>query len=152
VSTVDFRPVTPAHFAEARALLEAAALPTEDLEPERVWLLGAFTGERLVGTIGLEGALVRSMVVAPEHRGHGLAHQLYERLVEEARRRGLTTLFTLTQTAEAFFTGLGYVRVDRASVPTQVKATAQFSGLCPSSTAVFKSEELNRRPRPPAGG
>lgn len=139
MSAVAFHPVAPQDFAAARALLEAAALPTADLSPERVWLLGAFEGARLVGTIGLEGALVRSLVVVPERRGRGLAHELYARLVDEARRRGLTTLFTLTQTAARFFTALGYAPVERATVPAQVKATAQFSGLCPSSTTVFSA-------------
>jgi amino-acid N-acetyltransferase len=57
--------------------------------------------------VGLEpcgqDALLRSLVVAPDERAHGLGTSLVEHAEQEARKRGLRALYLLTTTAEGFF-------------------------------------------------
>jgi amino-acid N-acetyltransferase len=133
---------TPALRAAAAALLEDEALPTSDLDSPQVTLLVSCDhGDEVGAALGLEQAgeygLVRSLVVAPALRGTGLASALYEHLLALARRRRLVALFTLTDTAGAWFRARGFVPVARDAVPAAILATAQFRGLCPTSTAVY---------------
>jgi amino-acid N-acetyltransferase len=52
-----------------------------------------------------------------------------------ARDRGIATLYLLTTTADRYFEALGYAHSPRDQAPPGVRATAQFSGLCPSSSS-----------------
>jgi len=54
---------------------------------------------------------------------------------DEAEKRGAREIYLLTTTAEAYFSRRGYTRVERASAPTAIAATRQFSDLCPSSSS-----------------
>jgi amino-acid N-acetyltransferase len=138
---ITFRPVAEEEFTVARAVVDAAGLPTADLAPDTVTLIGAWAGERLVATIGLEAAgtlgLLRSMAVVPDRRGTGLARALYEQALVEAHRRGYTALYCLTGTADGFFTRLGFGEVTRSDTPAAIRQTAQFSTLCSASTRVY---------------
>jgi amino-acid N-acetyltransferase len=119
-------------------LLESAGLPTADLSSAadfQTWVLEAH-GE-LVAAIGLERfgdeALLRSLVVAPEHRKRGLGQELIARVERDARAQGITRLILLTETAEAFFRARGYAVTDRRQVTHAVKQSAEFRSLCPVS-------------------
>ncbi len=122
-------------------MLAAANLPTSDISAERMAFFGAFERDRLVGTIGLERVddvgLLRSLAVEPDRRGSGIARSLYERLLAEASQAGITTLYCLTNTADAFFARLGFGLVPRTEAPKRIQATAEFSALCPSSTRLY---------------
>jgi amino-acid N-acetyltransferase len=72
---------------------------------------------------------------------HGLGQELVRRLEREAVADGVTVLVLLTQTAEPFFSRLGYVAIDRESAPAEIKASAEFRLLCPAS-AVCMSKAL----------
>jgi amino-acid N-acetyltransferase len=121
-----------------QALLTAARLPIEDLdEPADLGFWVVRDGERVVGAIGLEChdtvGLLRSLVLAPEYRKRGLGLALVAALERYARSAGVEVLVLLTQTAAPFFDRLGYSVVDRAYVPDEVKASAEFRSLCPAS-------------------
>ena len=92
-----------------------------------------------VAVVGLEAqgpaGLLRSLAVAPEWRGRGLADALVRHAEAVAAAQGVQTLFLLTTTAEAFFLQRGYRHADRASAPAFIRATPQFSGLCPATSA-----------------
>jgi amino-acid N-acetyltransferase len=134
-------PVAAARLPNVIALLAAADLPTSDISLDRITFFGAFEGDRLVGTIGLERVddvgLLRSMAVDEDRRGLGIARSLYERLLAEASRQGIADLYCLTTTADAYFTRLGFTLVPRAEAPLSVQGTAEFSSLCPSSTRLY---------------
>jgi protein-tyrosine-phosphatase len=53
------------------------------------------------------------------------------------------TLYLLTTTAEPFFAKHGYARAAREAAPAAIRATREFSGICPSSSA-FMSRDLAR--------
>ena len=123
----------------ARALLVASDLPVDDLDHEAITLFGAFDGATLVGVIGLQSCgparLLRSLAVAPERQGHGIARALCDRVFELASSRDL---WLLTTTARDYFARLGFEPVDRGHVPEEIRTTTQFSSLCPASAHVMR--------------
>jgi len=59
---------------------------------------------------------VRSLAVAPEHKGAGVGRLLVEALEREARECDLATLFAFTY-VPGFFSKLGFDQVDRGVLP-----------------------------------
>jgi arsenite methyltransferase len=123
--------------AGIEAILGAADLPVAGVGD---WLAGfivAEEGGRLVGAAGLEvhgsDGLLRSVVVDPAVRGRGLGRRLAEEVVAGARARGLRRLYLLTTTAGDYFPRLGFRRILRAEVATEVQQSAEFRELCPAS-------------------
>ena len=133
-------------LATATALLQAAHLPTEDLTEDhcRHFFL-AGTADSPEGLVGLEVfekvALLRSLVVVPEMRGKGLGATLLEHAENHARASGVNALYLLTTSAEKFFALRGYARTARESAPAAIRATREFAGICPASSA-FMSRNL----------
>lgn len=122
------------------ALLDAAGLPAGDLDTCSV--LRLFASERegaLVGTVGYElygqDILLRSLAVAPGLRGSGLGGELVSHAEAMARQEGARTAWLLTTTADRFFATRGYAEVGRRQAPDSIRATAQFSSLCPASSS-----------------
>src|SRR6266513_2358695 len=87
-------------------LLRDSQLPLDGLREHLATTLIARHGERIVGTAALEvypdGALLRSVAVAPAMQGKGLGHELTEAAVRLAHDVGVPALFLLTTTAERF--------------------------------------------------
>jgi amino-acid N-acetyltransferase len=124
-------------LSKVRDLLAAARLPIEDLNTApglRFWV--AEDQDRIVGAVGLESlgaaGLLRSLVVAPSHRQHGLGSSLTATLEREARANGIEVLVLLTETAEPFFKRHGYQVIERKYVPDEIKQSAEFQSLCPA--------------------
>lgn len=126
--------------APVAALLEESGLPTADLAAGApVKLFGIADGPACVGVVGLElygqDGLLRSLAVERSHQKSGLGRALVDAAEQEARRAGVCKLYLLTTTADRYFEKLGYRRLQRAEAPPSIAATAQFSSLCPSSSA-----------------
>jgi N-acetylglutamate synthase-like GNAT family acetyltransferase len=138
---------TTADRAAVRSLLAEARLPVPDLDqaPELTFWVVRDAAGRPIGAIGLERqadvGLLRSLVVAPGRRRHGLGRTLVRTLEEHANATGVAQLVLLTETAEAFFRRLGYAVIDRGTAPPAVAASAEFRTLCPS-TAVCMTKRL----------
>ncbi len=62
---------------------------------------------------------VRSLAVTPEYRKHGIGAQIVAALMDEARARGVPTVFALTR-AVAFFENLGFTVTVREDFPEKV--------------------------------
>ena len=62
---------------------------------------------------------VRSLAVAPEYRKHGIGAQIVLALIEEARARGIPTVFALTR-AVPFFEKLGFTVTVKEDFPEKV--------------------------------
>lgn len=133
-------------LAGAIALLESAQLPTEDLSAahfEHFFFVGpremptALVGVELLGSV----ALLRSLVVSEPGRSAGVGSELLGCAEAYARNHGVHTIYLLTTTAEKFFERRGFARADRASAPAAIRATREFAGLCPASSA-FMSRTL----------
>jgi amino-acid N-acetyltransferase len=121
-------------------LLQSAALPTSDLTDAHLEHF-YFCGSRAAPTalVGFElcgaDALLRSLVVAPDQRDHGIGKSLVSHVEAEARARGVQAIYLLTTTAEAFFSRRGYVTAARDGAPEAIRATREFAGICPASSA-----------------
>jgi amino-acid N-acetyltransferase len=124
------------------SLLEEGGLPSEGVraKPEAFFL--ATAGTKLVGVGGIErhgsNGLLRSVVVPESHRGQGYGSRLTDALEARARSDGLERLYLLTTTAPAFFRGRGYEEVTREHIPPEIRQTAEFSELCPSSATCLR--------------
>ncbi|MGD1906881.1 MAG: arsenic resistance N-acetyltransferase ArsN2 [Leptolyngbyaceae cyanobacterium] len=134
--------------SRSRALLSACDLPTADLKSrhfDHFWGWGSVEDPQ--GVIGLElydsVALLRSLAVAAEVRGTGVGKALVAAAEDYAQTEGVQALYLLTTTAAEFFARLGYGLADRDSAPESIKATREFSGLCPSS-ATFMMKQLRQ--------
>lgn len=127
-------------------MLAAAGLPVADLTTSAVEFLVAETDGAVIGAVGLEphapSGLLRSLVVLPHARGLGIGVALVDALERHAQSRGLSRLVLLTETAGAFFARRGYVPVDRASMPAEILATAEFQSLCPASALCLSRDLL----------
>ncbi len=124
---------------EVLTLLSESSLPVSDISAENPpQFFGIHSEGKLVGVIGLElhlpFALLRSLSVLPSFRSAGLGRQLVAFAESVATSLGIEQLFLLTTTAEDFFRSLGYSVASRTTAPIVIQATAQFSGLCPSSS------------------
>ena len=142
--TVEIRPTKAADFEAARQLLENAGLPTADLQAATLRLAADCNG-KLRGLIGLEDygkcGLLRSLVIADEARGTGIGSLLMAALESECRAAGIDELWLLTIDADGFFAARDYAVRQRADAPAEIRASREFSGLCPDS-AILMSKQL----------
>jgi amino-acid N-acetyltransferase len=125
-------------------LLRAANLPTVDLTTDHLQhFMVMQDGEEIVGVAGVERVsphrgLLRSLAVQESHRGQGIATKLYETVENHACAMGMREVFALTTTIEPWLTRLGYKRLERDSVPHDVRQTQEFSGLCAETAALMR--------------
>ena len=119
-------------------LLSEEDLPTQDLSDEAFeHFVVCRVNDVVAGVVGLErhgsSALVRSLVVSGQYRSRGIAARLLLRIERRAQESGVTSLFALTTTAQRYLEGKGFVVIERSQVPEAIRASAQFSELCPDS-------------------
>jgi amino-acid N-acetyltransferase len=138
---MEIRPARPHDLAAVQALLKDAELPGEDVAPHfAAFLVGERDGA-LVGCAGLEHygaeALVRSVAIAAPLRSSGLGAALCDTLLGDARRRGVRDAYLLTTTAPRFFARLGFAPIARESAPAAIRATREFTELCPASAVLM---------------
>ena len=108
------------------------------------WLV-AEVGGRVVGIgslVAMNPALVevRSLAVLPEYRAYGIGALIVRELVEQARARGIPTVFALTR-AVSFFERLGFVITDKERFPEKVWKDCVICPLqhaCDETAVVFE--------------
>ncbi|MEM8816133.1 MAG: arsenic resistance N-acetyltransferase ArsN2 [Pseudomonadota bacterium] len=127
----------PSALREVTALLSEAGLPIDDIDRDEVVLSIATADGAVVAAIGTEiygsVGLLRSLVVSHAMRRRGLGIRMVAHLEDFARKAGAAQLFLLTETETGFFSRLGYAAIPREQVPDAIRATRQFSSLCPDS-------------------
>jgi len=129
-------------------LLKETNLPPDGIEPHLMNFLvirnsGADVGSKfLVGSVGLEiygnSALLRSLAVHPDFQGAGLGSQLVKQIIDFAKKKGITRLYLLTDTAEEYFKRKGFVNVARDKIPIDMKQSVEFTTLCTSSPSMMR--------------
>jgi amino-acid N-acetyltransferase len=145
---MQIRKADAADLVEIQTLLHANGLPVDDVTGLLIegFLVAEDTGGSIVGSAGLEplgsNVLLRSLVVASEIRGAGVAREVVARLEENARSLGRLEVWLLTATAERFFEVTGYERTSRGEVPSDVRLSRQFAVLCPSTAACMRKRLL----------
>ena len=122
-------------------LLAASKLPTAGVSDALDGFLVAEREGSVIGTIGIERygdyGLLRSAAVDTAWQGKGIGRALVEKLLSSARAAGLRGVYLLTTTAEGYFPAFGFRRVERESVPMEVRESVEFAEACPASAAVL---------------
>lgn len=130
-----------AGFESFRSLLRSSSLPADDLNYKRDLLVAYMEDGVMVGTGGLEiygsYALLRSLSVKLGTRGKALGTAITEYLIEKAREKKLKGIYLLTETAQGFFKRKGFVDVPRDQVPSELKASSEFSHVCGASAVAM---------------
>ncbi len=125
-------------------LLQAESLPVDDLPASLDHFFVAQDKDQVIGAIGLElyggCGLLRSMVVQPAYRSQHIAACLVQQLEQYAKNLGIDVMYLLTETAPGYFERKGYQRIARDEVPEQLRASSEFSHVCPVSTIVMKKQ------------
>jgi amino-acid N-acetyltransferase len=123
-------------------LLERNHLPGEGLTDWIATTLVARENGAIIGSAALEmypdGALLRSVAVAPEAQRQGLGHELTTAAIRLADSLNAPALYLLTTTAEHFFPKFGFERIARTDVPATVQASIEFTSACPSTATVMR--------------
>jgi amino-acid N-acetyltransferase len=139
VSTGAIVELRRADLAQLEALLRANRLPTADCAEQLQNFCASYENARLVAAGAIEPVaqygLLRSIVVSEDRRGRGLARRITAHLLDRARAEGRVAIYLLTETAQAYFAGLGFVPIMRTEVPEAVCLTRQFVSLCPDSAS-----------------
>ena len=137
--------IEPARAGDLDAVLQLLrdnALPVDGLADHLASTLVARHGDRIVGSAALEvygdGALLRSVAVAPGLQRSGLGRALTDAAIDLARQRRIPALFLLTTTADGYFPRFGFERIDRARVPATVQESVEFKSACPASATVMR--------------
>jgi amino-acid N-acetyltransferase len=140
--TLTIKPAEPCFLEPVRELLADSHLPTAGIEDFFDKFVLLVDGERLAGVAGLETygnlGLLRSVAVVPELRGSGYGRQLVDAIHTIAQNQGISDIYLLTETAEAFFTHLGFAKVDRKKAPKSIAGSKEFSSVCPVSAVLMK--------------
>lgn len=124
-------------FESFRKSVQYAGLPHQDLNYNTQILIGYYDNHELVGTGGLEildrFALLRSVSVSENHRNKNIGKQITSDIVANAKQSNLDAVYLLTETAQDYFQKLGFEKVERESIPHEVKSTSEFAHGCPAS-------------------
>jgi amino-acid N-acetyltransferase len=138
ISNILFQNATQEDLSEIQELLRTCDLPIDDIELYLSNFLVARIQDQIVACIGLERyneiALLRSLAVRSDFRGHGIAMELCRRLEVTSPE----TLYLLTTAAADFFKRIGYEKLDRSEAPSVIKNNKQFTTLCPSTAVLMR--------------
>ncbi|HYG37908.1 MAG TPA: arsenic resistance N-acetyltransferase ArsN2 [Cytophagales bacterium] len=125
-----------------KILLSSVNLPTSDLPSPLNNFLVIKEEKKVMGSIGIEVlgkyALLRSLAVDLNHRSLGLGQKLYKSAIKLAKNAGIEEIFLITNTADQYFEKRGFAEIERESAPQEIKNTAQFTGVCPSTATVMR--------------
>lgn len=142
---VTFRPAQATDAAAITNLLQSNGLPVSDVTAAVLsGFLLAEDEQGLAGTVAIEvfgpTGLLRSLCTRQDLRGTGLGSALLATILEQARSQKVNRLYLLTESAGAFFAAHGFQKAERADLPAEIKATAQFRNLCPGSAVCMLKE------------
>lgn len=138
-SVFTIRDATSADAEAIRALLHTASLPLDGVEHVRFAV--AVADDTVIGCAGLEvhgdAALLRSVAVHDAWRGQHVGDALVRTILDQASTCGLDPVVLLTTTAPAWFPRFGFTPVTRDAVPSELLASAEFTGACPASAIIM---------------
>lgn len=132
----------PEEVDDVLGLLAENHLPIEGLREHVETTIVARQDGRIVGSAALEmypdGALLRSVAVAPALQRHRVGRELTEAAIRLAQERRAPAIYLLTTTAEHYFPKFGFERIARTEVPATVQTSVEFTSACPSSATVMR--------------
>jgi amino-acid N-acetyltransferase len=127
----------------ARRLVSASGLPRAGLDDAQLWCVKG-EGGRIIGVAGLETwgrqGLLRSVAVDEGQRKEGVGTSLVRQIIAEARKKKMSELLLITETAPLFFERLGFTGIDRARVRGDVLGSVEFKEACSVTAPVMRME------------
>lgn len=134
----------PEEYNAVSTLLSNQGLPSKDISRRLDHFFVIRENGNIIAVIGLEiygkDALLRSMATNPDYRKKGLASSLVDYIIAYAKTLQLTSLFLLTETAEAFFDKRKFSKIERRDAPETIRTSSEFCHACPASAALMKKE------------
>ena len=135
---------TPNEIEKIKELLSSHHLPVDDIGDSNIrfylvkeeGVLKACAGVELFDHLGL----LRSVAVDESFRGAGIGRELVEYVTKESKINGITSLYLLTETAEHFFSKLGFVKAERDQAPESIRKSTEFADLCPASAVLMRKK------------
>ena len=141
---VDIVGAHPGDLNGVLTLLDESGLPRDGVAEHFGDFLVAHAADRVLGVVGLEHygacALLRSLAVAPTHRGRGLGAALTRAIVDRARASGVESLVLLTTTAAGFFSRLGFRPIARDEADAPVRGSVEFTTVCDESATCMRRD------------
>jgi N-acetylglutamate synthase-like GNAT family acetyltransferase len=141
-SPISLRQASQADWPTIEALLLANDLPPDGARDHLATYLLATANGEVIGCTGAEVygqvALMRSVAVVPGLQRQGIGRLLVQRLILEARKRGVGALYLLTVTAPEYFAAFGFKRVQLDHAPAALKASRELQGACPASATLMR--------------
>ncbi|WP_328774713.1 arsenic resistance N-acetyltransferase ArsN2 [Deinococcus aquaedulcis] len=142
------RVATTADLPQLHTFLHRLGLPVAGLDEHLAHsvVVDGEGGPHALAALEVHGSvgLLRSVAVAPERRGQGLAQHLVQGVIERASALGLTDLYLLTTTAAAYFPRFGFQPVPRDVAPAMLHASREVQGVCPASATLMHLALLPR--------
>ena len=136
------RPAESADVDAIERLLRSNSLPERGVRERLGTTLVARDDGGVVGTAAVEffadGALLRSVAVAPGQRSTGVGSMLVRGALDLVSAHGVGPVFLLTTTADAYFPRFGFERVAREVVPPGVRSSEEFTTACPATAIVMR--------------
>jgi amino-acid N-acetyltransferase len=142
LASPEYSPASPRDAEAIGRLLAESGLPSDDIGPHLADFVVARVDGGLIGVAGMEvlgdAGLLRSVAVRADHRCSGVARALCEKVLAQARLRGVAKVYLLTTTAAGYFRQrFGFTPVERASAPKTIQGTHEFSHACPQTAALL---------------
>src|SRR5262249_52395857 len=118
---IEIKRATRQEQSEFFRIVEQNHLPLAGLDEHFETAIVAIQDGRIVGTAALEmyqdGALLRSVAVAPDAQRRGIGQQLTDAAISLAQELEVPAVYLLTTTAERFFPRFGFEPITRTDVP-----------------------------------
>ncbi len=130
---------------DVHQILASSDLPTEDLQKlDLSQFIGYYENDTLCALVGLENfgreALLRSLAVSSDFRSRGIGLKLVREIEKHAQENNVRIMYLLTNTAELYFSALGYETIQKENAPVCIKQCEEFRVLCPDSAIVMRKE------------
>ncbi len=75
-------------------------------------------------------SMLRSVVVLPQWRGHGVGGRMVTALISQLQGINISSVYLLTENADLFFSTLGFAAVPRSEAPEVIRETPHFARHC----------------------
>lgn len=130
-------------FPRVESLLHRCGLHIEDRDDRfSENFCVAEEGGEVIAACGLEKygpyGLLRSVAVDAAHRGIGLGDAVVADRLNQAGEMSLRRIFLLTLDTARYFERFGFAVIERDELPSEVKASHEYSTLCPATATVMR--------------
>jgi amino-acid N-acetyltransferase len=126
------------------ALLERSGLPQDGVSDYVATTLVAREEQTIVGSAALEvygtAALLRSVAVEQRLRGQGLGQRLTMATLDLAKKKEISIVYLLTETASGFFPRFGFRPIPRSEVQSAIHRSPEWTTACPASAQVMVTQ------------